>query len=100
MDERLLGDPENPYPEGMDGPTVDIPSVSAGEIRHSKLLRLFVLQVFIWNAVLLTVSVGLLLLYFETDWRTGSQLIGIGVVLAIYGAYRWPNRDSAGQAPR
>lgn len=96
MDDRPFGDPENPYPEGSDGPTVDVPSVSASDIRDSTILRLFVLQVVIWNAVLLAVSVGGLLIYFENDWRTGGQLVGIGVVLALYGAYRWPDRDTDG----
>lgn len=97
MDDRLLADPEDPYPEGVDGPTVDIPSVdvpsaSAEDFRESPIVRLFVVQVVVWNLILLAASVGLLLIYFRNAWTTGGQLIGVSAVLLLYSVYRWPGR--------
>lgn len=103
MDDRLLADPEDPYPEGIDGPTVevpsvDVPSVSAEDVRDSPILRLFVLQVVVWNLVLLAVSLGGMLIYFEGNWETGGRLVAAGAVLALYGAYRWPRGGGDEQA--
>lgn len=99
MDDRLLADPEDPYPEGIDGPTVDIPTIdvssgSVDDFRDSAIVRLFVLQVVVWNVVLLAASVGLLLIYFRNDWATGGQLLGASAVLVLYSAYRWPERKA------
>lgn len=98
MDDRLLADSEDPYPDGVDGPTVDIPTVevpsaSAADLRDSPLVRVFVLQVVVWNLILLAVSVGLLLIYFRSDWTTGGQLLGVSALLLLYSAYRWPPRQ-------
>lgn len=101
MDDRLLADPEDPYPEGVDGPTVDIPAVDAPaasfeDVRDSAIVRLFVLQVLVWNGILLAGSVGLLLIYFRSDWTMGGQLLALSAVLALYSWYRWPDRRKAG----
>lgn len=101
MDDRLLADPEDPYPEGVDGPTVDIPAVDAAsfeDVRDSAIVRLFVLQVLVWNGILLAGSVGLFLIYFRADWTTGGQLLALSAVLALYSWYRWPDRREAGPA--
>lgn len=98
MDDRLFADPEDPYPEGMDGPTVDIPHVDVPRapvdtVTDSPIIRSFVLQVVLWNAILLVASLGVLLIVFRSDWITGSQLIGVAAVLVLYSHYRWPHRS-------
>jgi hypothetical protein len=100
MDDRLLADPEDPYPEGIDGPTVDVPSASVNDLSDLAIVRLFVLQVIVWNLVLMTVSVGVLLIYFRNDWTTGGQLLGAGAVLILYSVYRWPDRQADEQPAR
>lgn len=100
MDDRLLADPEDPYPEGIDGPTVDVPSASVNDLSDLAIVRLFVLQVIVWNLVLMTVSVGVLLIYFRNDWTTGGQLLGAGAVLILYSLYRWPDRQADEQPAR
>lgn len=99
-------DPENPYPPGTDGPRVEIPSVdvpsvdvpsveaSTGELGDSKLTSLFLLHVVLWNAVVLLLSLGAMLVYFRGDTATGSQLLAAGVILTAYGLYRLPDGDS------
>jgi hypothetical protein len=53
--------------------------------------RRFVLQVLIWNAVLLALSLGLLLAWFRGQLELGGALIAAALVLAGYGAIRWPD---------
>jgi hypothetical protein len=95
MDDDWFEDSERLYPEGMDGPTVkapsvDIPTASGDVFQRSEIARLFVLHVFVWNAVILLLSLGVMLIYFRSDWETGRQLLAAGVVLTVYGVYRWP----------
>ena len=95
MDDDWFDDSESLYPDGMDGPTVEAPSVdvptAAGDVfQESKIAQLFVLHVFVWNAVVLLVSLGAMLIYFRNDWTTGSRLLVAGGVLTAYGLYRWP----------
>ncbi|WP_318570282.1 DUF7322 domain-containing protein [Salinigranum marinum] len=95
MDDDWFDDSESLYPDGMDGPTIEAPSVdvptAAGDIfQQSKVAQLFVLHVFVWNAVVLLVSLGAMLIYFRNDWTTGSRLLVAGGVLTAYGLYRWP----------
>lgn len=99
MDDRLLADPEDPYPEGVDGPTVDIPHVDVPRapvdtLTDSPIIRTFILQVLLWNAILLVASLGVFLIVFRSNWTTGSQLLGVAAVLVLYSRYRWPNRGS------
>jgi hypothetical protein len=54
------------------------------------LQRRFVLQVLVWNAVLLFLALGLLLVWFRGQLELGGALIAAAVVLAGYGAIRWP----------
>lgn len=100
MDDDLLADPGDPYPGGVEGPTVDIPSPdltreSAADGETTRLLKLFVLHVLVWNAVLLAVALAGMLIYFRGDWAMGGRLLGVGFVLSVYGVYRWP-RNSGG----
>lgn len=94
-------DPENPYPPGTDGPRVEIPSVdvpsveaSTDELGDSKLTSLFLLHVILWNAVVLLLSLGAMLIYFRGNTATGGQLLAAGVILTAYGLYRLPGGDS------
>lgn len=99
-------DSENPYPPGTDGPRVEIPSVnvpsvdvpsvdaSTSELGDSKLTSLFVLHVLLWNAVVLLLSLGAMLIHFRGNTATGSQLLAVGVILTAYGLYRLPDGDS------
>lgn len=87
---------DDPYPDEYNGPraevrSVDIPDSSSSDVPDSSLTTLFVFHVVIWNAVLLSFSLGLMFIYFEQNWRGGGQLVGASVVLALYGAYRWPD---------
>lgn len=94
-------DSENPYPPGTDGPSVEIPSVdvpsveaSTDELGDSKLTSLFLLHVILWNAVVLLLSLGAMLIYFRGNAATGGQLLAAGVILTAYGLYRLPDGDS------
>ena len=98
MDDDWFEDSERLYPDGMDGPTVRTPSVDVPEptgdvFSSSPIARLFVLHVFVWNAVVLFLSLGVMLIYFRNDWNTGQRLLIAGAVLAVYGIYRWPRGD-------
>ena len=95
MDDDWFDDSESLYPDGMDGPTIDPPSVSApdatGDVfQRSPIARLFLLHVVVWNAVVLLVSLGAMLIYFRNDWTTGGRLLLAGGILTAYGLYRWP----------
>lgn len=93
MGDRLLADPEDPYPSGIDGPTVDVPSASSEDVSDSEILRLFIVHVVVWNLFLLLLSLGVMLIYFRSDWVMGGRLVGASAVLAVYGVYRWPRGD-------
>jgi hypothetical protein len=100
MDDDWFEDSERLYPEGMDGPTIDPPSVDtpsvaipepAGDVfQRSPIARLFLLHVVVWNAVVLLVSLGAMLIFFRNDWNMGGRLLVAGGVLTLYGLYRWP----------
>lgn len=105
MADRHDNDPDDVFPEEYDGPTVRIPQVDVPNVdtsvsdsdamTDSPLADLFVLHVILWNAVLMSLSLGAMLIYFRGNWATGGQLIAIGIILTLYGAYRWPgNADS------
>jgi hypothetical protein len=105
MDDDWFDDSESLYPDGMDGPTIEPPSVSApdatGDVfQRSPIARLFLLHVVVWNAVVLLVSLGAMLVYFRNDWTTGGRLLLAGGILTLYGLYRWPRGtdDDAGDA--
>lgn len=97
------GGSNNPFPDEYDGPTVDIPQVdapsvdvptaSADSVSDSTLSTLFVFHVLLWNAVLLSLSLGAMLIYFRQDWTNGTRAIAVGVILTAYGIYRWPSDD-------
>ena len=94
-DDDWFDDSESLYPDGMDGPTIEAPSVdvptATGDVfQQSKVAQLFVLHVFVWNAVVLLVSLGAMLIYFRNDWTTGGRLLVAGGILTAYGLYRWP----------
>ncbi|WP_136602263.1 DUF7322 domain-containing protein [Salinigranum halophilum] len=100
MDDDWFDDSESLYPEGMDGPrvktpSVDVPSATGDVFQRSEIARLFVLHVFVWNAVVLFVSLGAMLIYFRNDWTTGGRLLVAGGILSLYGLYRWPRADEA-----
>ena len=106
MDDDWFDDSESLYPEGMDGPTIDPPSVGVPEptedvFQRSPIARLFLIHVVVWNAVVLFVSLGVMLIYFRNDWTLGGRLLVAGGVLTVYGLYRWPREvgetdDSSG----
>lgn len=93
--------PDDIYPDEYSGPTtriprvdvpeVDVPTTNPDAMSDSSITSLFVLHVVIWNAVLLCLSLGLMLIYFRQNWTAGGQLLSIGIVFTLYGAYRWPN---------
>jgi hypothetical protein len=101
MEDGQDNESEDIYPGEYDGPKVRIPHVDVPEvdvptsdsdaISDSPIAALFVLHVIIWNAVLLSLSLGVMLIYFRQNWTTGGQLIGISIILTLYGAYRWPD---------
>ena len=100
MDDDWFDDSESRYPDGMDGPrvktpSVDVPSATGDVFQRSEIARLFVLHVFVWNAVVLLVSLGAMLIYFRNDWTTGGRLLVAGGILSLYGLYRWPRADEA-----
>ncbi|WP_380675226.1 DUF7322 domain-containing protein [Salinigranum sp. GCM10025319] len=104
MDDDWFDDSENLYPEGMEGPTVrtpsvDVPTASEDVFQRSAIARLFVLHVFVWNAVILFLSLGVMLIYFRNDWETGRRLLAAGVILAAYGIYRWPRDGDEPASP-
>ncbi|MFC6826154.1 DUF7322 domain-containing protein [Halopelagius fulvigenes] len=106
FDDDASDDPDNPYPPGTEGPRVEIPSVDVPSVNvpspdsaadnagDSKLASLFLFHVILWNAVLLLLSLGAMLIYFRADWDTGGQLVAAGVVLSVYGVYRLPDGTS------
>jgi hypothetical protein len=108
MEDGSDNESEDIYPEEYDGPKAQIPrvdvpevdvpevdvpevDVSSDTIADSPIVGLFVLHVIIWNAVLLCFSLGVMLIYFRQSWTTGGRLIGISIILTLYGAYRWPD---------
>jgi hypothetical protein len=101
MEDDWFDDSESLYPKGMEGPTIDPPSVdvpdSAGDgFQGSPIARLFLIHVVLWNAVVLLVSLGVMLIYFRSDWTTGGRLLAAGGILTVYGLYRWPRGDGDG----
>ena len=100
MEDRQDEEPDDIYPREYDGPKVRIPDVDVPEVdvstadssvlSDSPIAALFVLHVIVWNAVLLCFSLGVMLIYFQGNWTVGGQLIAVGAILTLYGAYRWP----------
>lgn len=72
--------------------TETTPPSTAGSSRSAAVRAVFVLQVVIWNAVLLLAALGALLVGVEGRWRIGTTLLGTAGLLAAYGGYRWPDR--------
>lgn len=56
------------------------------------LRALFVFHVVVWNAVLLLIAVGGMLIGFRGRWDLGTTAIAVAALLAAYGVYRWPDR--------
>ncbi|MDS0298307.1 hypothetical protein NDI76_06095 [Halogeometricum sp. S1BR25-6] len=98
-DDRDIG-LDDVYPDEYRGPTaripnvdvpkVDVPTANSDSMSDSSITTLFVLQVVIWNAVLLCFSLGLMLIYFRQNGAAGGQLLSVSLILALYGVYRWP----------
>jgi len=51
--------------------------------------------VFLIKFALIATSLGMLFIWFEGRWRLGGGLVGLGVVLAGFGAYRYRRFRSA-----
>lgn len=95
MKDDLFGGSDDPYPPGVDGPRVDIPTVetsrvTSDRIRNDPVLRAFILQVILWNAILLAGSLAVMLVYFRGDWTMGGRLLVATALLFLYSIYRWP----------
>jgi hypothetical protein len=101
MDDGRDNESKNIYPGEYNGPKariphvevpkVDVPTSDSDAVTDSPMAALFVLHVVIWNAILLSFSLGVMLIYFRQNWTTGGQLIGVSIILTLYEVYRWPD---------
>lgn len=66
--------------------SVDTPNASNAPTR---LKYQFWSLVVVFNAALLAASIGVMLVGFRGDWHLGGQLFAAGVVLFVYGVYRY-----------
>ncbi|MFO7925481.1 MAG: DUF7322 domain-containing protein [Halobacteriota archaeon] len=76
-------DPENIGPEIPDTePTLD-ESLKATEGVSEELFRAFWAAVLLLNVALAALSIGAMLIYFRSDYRTGGPVLLIGIVAGI-----------------
>lgn len=85
IEETLFGDEKSEAEQEL-APSVDIPDSSNADPR---LQRQFWVLVLVFNAALLSFSVGLLLVIFRGRWDDGSTAVVAGIVLFVYGYYRY-----------
>lgn len=81
-----LFDDEKTEAEQELAPSVDIPDGSDADPR---IQRQFWLLVLVFNIALLSFSVGLMLAVFRGRWDDGTAAVAAGVVLFLYGFYRY-----------
>jgi len=84
----MTGDPDA---VGRDPDARDADDTDHGGRPSTDLKRRFVLQVMIWNAVLLVLALGILLVTVRGRTDLGGALIAAGLVLAGYGVIRYPD---------
>lgn len=80
--------PEEPDPPdlGPEIPTTEVPDPNRAppEVR-----RLFWVLVAVLDVAILAIAIGLMLIGFEGRWTLGGQLVLAGVVLLVYGWYKY-----------
>jgi hypothetical protein len=77
-------------------PSVDVPDESDAD---PQLQRQFWLLVLVFNVALMAVSVGAMLAVFRGQWDTGTSLVAGGLVLAVYGVYKYRVYARADEPP-
>ena len=85
IDETLFGDEKSEAEQEL-APSVDIPDSADAD---PQLQRQFWLLVLVFNVALLAFSVGLMLVVFRGRWGDGMTGVTAGVVLFLYGYYRY-----------
>jgi hypothetical protein len=85
LDDVPFADEESEAEQEL-APSVDIPDGSAAS---TELKRQFWSLVLVFNAALLALSVGGMIVVFQGNWDTGGSLIAAGGVLSVYGLYRY-----------
>lgn len=85
LDDVPFADEESEAEQEL-APSVDIPDSSAAS---TELKRKFWSLVLVFNAALLAVSVGVMLIGFQGDVDAGGSLLAAGFILAIYGFYKY-----------
>ena len=95
-DEPAAAEPEefDPHSLGPDVPEIDIPSVdvetdttfSATAEVPDELFRAFWSAAIFLNVAIAALSIGVMLVYFRGDYRTGGAAVGIGLLAAAFTA--------------
>lgn len=85
LDDVPFADEESETEQEL-APSVDIPDASAAS---TELKRKFWSLVLVFNAALLAVSVGAMLVGFQGDWDLGGSLLAAGAILSVYGFYKY-----------
>lgn len=85
LDDLPFADEESEAEQEL-APSVDIPDSSAAS---TELKRQFWSLVLVFNAALLSLSVGAMLVGFQGNWNAGGSLLAAGVILSLYGGFRY-----------
>ncbi|WP_232701144.1 DUF7322 domain-containing protein [Halobacterium wangiae] len=85
MLDDLFGNEESEAEREL-APSVDVPDESDADPR---LQRQFWLLVLVFNVALMAGSVGAMLAVFRNQWDTGGSLLAAGVILGLYGYYKY-----------
>ncbi|SEW02883.1 DUF7322 domain-containing protein [Halobacterium jilantaiense] len=85
LDDLPFADEESEAEQEL-APSVDIPDSSAAS---TELKRQFWSLVLVFNAALLALSVGAMLVGFQGDWDAGGSLLAAGAILSVYGSYKY-----------
>ncbi|MDH5020683.1 DUF7322 domain-containing protein [Halobacterium rubrum] len=85
LDDLPFADEESETEQEL-APSVDIPDASAAS---TELQRKFWTLVLVFNAAILSLSIGAMLVGFQGDWDAGGSLLAAGIVLSVYGGFRY-----------
>jgi hypothetical protein len=82
-------DPEVPEPETPDVAVPEAPEPPDPEEADPTLRRQFWRLVAVFNVALLALAVGAMVVVFRGRWTPGVQLVAAGLVVFVYGYYRY-----------
>lgn len=83
-------EPEEPGPGSLGPDVPEAPDLTAAaEDADPAVQNLFWGLVVLFNVAILALSVGAMLILFGTDPTLGVQVLLVGLVLAVYGGYRY-----------